>query len=49
MALVKVLWRKQFVEEETWEAEENMKKRYFQLFESGGNPDQGTKFYSYVL
>ncbi|XP_069145436.1 uncharacterized protein [Solanum lycopersicum] len=25
---VKVLWRNQFVEEATWEAEENMKKRY---------------------
>ncbi|WMV59178.1 hypothetical protein MTR67_052563 [Solanum verrucosum] len=27
VASVKVLWRNQFVEETTWEAEENMKKR----------------------
>ena len=36
---VKVLWRNQFVEEATWEAEEDMKKRYPHLFESGGNAD----------
>ncbi|WMV47189.1 hypothetical protein MTR67_040574, partial [Solanum verrucosum] len=42
VALVKVLWRNQFVEEATWEAEEYMKKRYPHLFESGGNADQGT-------
>ncbi|WMV57501.1 hypothetical protein MTR67_050886 [Solanum verrucosum] len=40
VALVKVLWRNQFVEEATWEAEEDMKKRYPYLFESGGNVDQ---------
>ncbi|WMV47564.1 hypothetical protein MTR67_040949 [Solanum verrucosum] len=28
VASVKVLWRNQFVEEATWEAEEDMKKRY---------------------
>ncbi|WMV07856.1 hypothetical protein MTR67_001241 [Solanum verrucosum] len=39
VASVKVLWRNQFVEEATWEAEENMKKRYPHLFESGGNAD----------
>ncbi|WMV25943.1 hypothetical protein MTR67_019328 [Solanum verrucosum] len=39
---VKVLWRNQFVEEATWEAEEDMKKRYPHLFESGEIPDQGT-------
>ncbi|WMV45553.1 hypothetical protein MTR67_038938 [Solanum verrucosum] len=42
VALVKVLWRNQFVEEATWEAEEDMKKRYPHLFESRGNTDQGT-------
>ncbi|WMV32509.1 hypothetical protein MTR67_025894 [Solanum verrucosum] len=40
VASVKVLWRNQFVEEATWEAEEDMKKRYPFLFESGGNVDQ---------
>ncbi|KAK4727229.1 hypothetical protein R3W88_032146 [Solanum pinnatisectum] len=35
VASVKVLWRNQFVEEATWEAEEDMKKRYPHLFESG--------------
>ena len=44
VASVKVLWRNQFVEEETWEAEEERKKRYPHLFESGENADQGTKF-----
>ncbi|WMV45355.1 hypothetical protein MTR67_038740 [Solanum verrucosum] len=34
VASVKVLWRNQFVEEATWEAEEDMKKRYQHLFES---------------
>ncbi|WMV57729.1 hypothetical protein MTR67_051114, partial [Solanum verrucosum] len=37
VASVKVLWRNQFVEETTWEAEEDMKKRYPRLFESGEN------------
>ncbi|WMV07447.1 hypothetical protein MTR67_000832 [Solanum verrucosum] len=40
VASVKVFWRNQFVEEATWEAEEDMKKRYPHLFESGGNADQ---------
>ena len=35
VASVKVLWRNQFVEEATWEAEEDMKKRYPHLFETG--------------
>ncbi|WMV42652.1 hypothetical protein MTR67_036037 [Solanum verrucosum] len=39
VASVKVLWRNQLVEEATWEAEEDMKKRYPHLFESGGNAD----------
>ncbi|WMV31865.1 hypothetical protein MTR67_025250 [Solanum verrucosum] len=39
VASVKVLWRNQFVEGATWEAEEDMKKRYPYLFESGGNAD----------
>ena len=37
VALVKVLPRNQFVEEPSWEAEEDMKKRYPHLFESGEN------------
>ncbi|WMV19313.1 hypothetical protein MTR67_012698 [Solanum verrucosum] len=32
VASVNILWRNQFVEEATWEAEENMKKRYPHLF-----------------
>ncbi|WMV19144.1 hypothetical protein MTR67_012529 [Solanum verrucosum] len=40
----KVLWRNQFVEEEKWEAEEDMKKRYPDLFEFRDTPDQGTNF-----
>ncbi|WMV42094.1 hypothetical protein MTR67_035479 [Solanum verrucosum] len=32
VASVKVLWRNQFVEGGTWEAEEDMKKRYTHLF-----------------
>ncbi|XP_069149157.1 uncharacterized protein [Solanum lycopersicum] len=46
VASVKVLLRNQFVEEATWEAEEDMKKIYPNLFESGENVDQGTKFSS---
>ncbi|KAK4717703.1 hypothetical protein R3W88_016041 [Solanum pinnatisectum] len=41
VASVKVLWRNQFVKEATCEAEEDMKKRYPHLFESGENADQG--------
>ncbi|WMV14167.1 hypothetical protein MTR67_007552 [Solanum verrucosum] len=33
VASVKVLWRNQFLEEATWEAEENIKKIYPHLFE----------------
>ncbi|WMV57979.1 hypothetical protein MTR67_051364 [Solanum verrucosum] len=36
---VKVLWGNQFVEEATWEVEEDMKKRYPHLFEFEGNAD----------
>ncbi|TMW85767.1 hypothetical protein EJD97_022560, partial [Solanum chilense] len=32
VASVKVLWRNQFVEESTWEAEEDMNKRHPHLF-----------------
>lgn len=32
VALVKVLWRNQFVEEATWKAEEDMETRYPHLF-----------------
>ncbi|WMV30940.1 hypothetical protein MTR67_024325 [Solanum verrucosum] len=35
-----VLSRNQFVEEATWEAKEDMKKRYPHLFETGETPDQ---------
>ncbi|WMV45251.1 hypothetical protein MTR67_038636 [Solanum verrucosum] len=35
VASVKVLWRNQFVENATWEAEEDMKNIYPHLFESG--------------
>ncbi|WMV14903.1 hypothetical protein MTR67_008288 [Solanum verrucosum] len=36
--------RDKFVEEATWEAEEDMKKRYPHLFESEEGADQGTNF-----
>ncbi|WMV09639.1 hypothetical protein MTR67_003024 [Solanum verrucosum] len=39
---VKVLWRNQFVEEATWEAEEDIKKRNGHLFEPRNIPHQGT-------
>ncbi|KAK4717775.1 hypothetical protein R3W88_016113 [Solanum pinnatisectum] len=39
VASVKALWRNQFVEEATWETEEDMKKRYPHLFESGEVPN----------
>ncbi|WMV42490.1 hypothetical protein MTR67_035875 [Solanum verrucosum] len=39
IASIKVLWRNQFVEEATWEAEVDMKKRYPHLFESGEVPN----------
>ncbi|WMV07859.1 hypothetical protein MTR67_001244 [Solanum verrucosum] len=42
VASVKVLWRNQFIEEATWETEEDMKKRYPYLFETGDIPYQGT-------
>ncbi|WMV25481.1 hypothetical protein MTR67_018866 [Solanum verrucosum] len=42
VASVKILWRNQFVEEATWEAEEDMKKRYPHLFEPGEILDEGT-------
>ncbi|WMV51482.1 hypothetical protein MTR67_044867 [Solanum verrucosum] len=42
VASVKVLWRNQFVEDATWEAEEDVKKRYPLIFKSEDNADQGT-------
>ncbi|WMV30506.1 hypothetical protein MTR67_023891 [Solanum verrucosum] len=42
VASVRVFWRNQFVEEATREVEENMKKIYPHLFDSGVNADQGT-------
>ncbi|WMV08459.1 hypothetical protein MTR67_001844 [Solanum verrucosum] len=44
VASVKVLWRNQFVENATWEAKEDMKKRYPHHFESEESVDQGTNF-----
>ncbi|WMV32790.1 hypothetical protein MTR67_026175 [Solanum verrucosum] len=44
VASVKALWRNQFVEEATWEAEEDMRMRYLYLFETGEVPDQGTNY-----
>ncbi|WMV46283.1 hypothetical protein MTR67_039668 [Solanum verrucosum] len=41
---VKVLWRNQFFEEATWEAEEDMKKRYPHLFHSGEIQDHINNF-----
>ncbi|WMV51272.1 hypothetical protein MTR67_044657 [Solanum verrucosum] len=41
VASVTVLWRNQFVEEVSRGVEEDMKKRYPHLFESGDIPDQG--------
>ncbi|WMV07317.1 hypothetical protein MTR67_000702 [Solanum verrucosum] len=49
VASVKVLWRNQLVDEATWEAEEDIKKRYPYLFQSGGNADQGTNFFLSAL
>ncbi|WMV40972.1 hypothetical protein MTR67_034357 [Solanum verrucosum] len=40
VASVKVLWRNQFVEEATWEAEGDMKNRYPHLFPFEEIPDQ---------
>ncbi|WMV19547.1 hypothetical protein MTR67_012932 [Solanum verrucosum] len=42
VASFKVLWMNQFGEEATWEAEEDMKKRYPHLFEFGAVPNQVT-------
>ncbi|WMV18973.1 hypothetical protein MTR67_012358 [Solanum verrucosum] len=39
VASVKFLWRNQFVEEATWKAKKQMKKRYPDLFESGEVPN----------
>ncbi|WMV19137.1 hypothetical protein MTR67_012522 [Solanum verrucosum] len=44
VASVKGLGRNQFVEEATWEAEEDMKKIYPHLFESRDTVYQGTNF-----
>ncbi|WMV08715.1 hypothetical protein MTR67_002100, partial [Solanum verrucosum] len=41
VASVKVLWRNQFVKEATWEAEEDMNKRYPLLFTSKEISDKG--------
>ncbi|KAH0693675.1 hypothetical protein KY285_020772 [Solanum tuberosum] len=49
IASVKVLWRNQFVEEATWEAEEDIKKRYPHLFESEEVPNQDTNPFLGIL
>ncbi|WMV08125.1 hypothetical protein MTR67_001510 [Solanum verrucosum] len=41
VASVKVLWRNQFVKKATWEAKEDINKRYPYLFESGEILNQG--------
>ena len=46
VALVKVLWKNQFIKEAIWEAEEDMKKINSEIFESRENVDQGIKFSS---
>ncbi|WMV58451.1 hypothetical protein MTR67_051836 [Solanum verrucosum] len=42
VASVKVLWKNKIVDEATWEAKEDMKKRYPYLFPSREIPNQGT-------
>ncbi|WMV08091.1 hypothetical protein MTR67_001476 [Solanum verrucosum] len=42
VASVKVFWRNQFVGKTTWEAQEDMKKKYLHLFESEESVDQST-------
>ena len=49
VASAKVLWRNQFVEEETWEDQEDMKEKYPHLFEFVENANQYIKFCSYHL
>lgn len=44
VASIKVLRMNQFVEEATWEADEDMKKRYPHLFLLEAIPDQDTYF-----
>ena len=46
IASVKVIWRNPFVKEATYEVEEDIKKRYPHIYDSGENADQGTKFSS---
>ncbi|WMV08496.1 hypothetical protein MTR67_001881 [Solanum verrucosum] len=41
LASVKVLWRNQFVEEDTWESKEYIKNRYPNLFDPEEIRDQG--------
>ncbi|XP_055826326.1 uncharacterized protein LOC129894690 [Solanum dulcamara] len=45
----KVLWRNQFVEEATWEAEEDIKARYPNLFIPSNNDDDVFEFLFYIL
>ncbi|KAK4717839.1 hypothetical protein R3W88_016177 [Solanum pinnatisectum] len=49
VASVKVLLMNHFVEEATWEAEEDMKRRYPHLFESGEISNQGTNSFFSTL
>src|ERR1051325_6279367 len=45
IAFVKVLWRNQFVEEATWEAEEAMKQKYPYLFVPSDDELEGKRFF----
>ncbi|WMV41177.1 hypothetical protein MTR67_034562 [Solanum verrucosum] len=45
VASLKVLWRNQFVEKATWEAEKDMKNRCPHLFTSGEIQDQGNDLF----
>ncbi|WMV30401.1 hypothetical protein MTR67_023786 [Solanum verrucosum] len=40
VASFKVVWRNHFVEEATWEGEEDMKKTYPHIFEPGETPNE---------
>src|SRR5688572_17246166 len=53
IASVKVLWRNQYVKSATWEAEEDMKKRYPHLFPTnqavGENSNSWPKWSNFML
>ena len=45
ISLVKVRWQSARGPEFTWEREDQMRAKYPQLFNSGTNPNFGTKFF----